>query len=105
MGIYNTFSFIFEGKRFSDLVTNIKRRTAGQTAAMQVFLDTMGEHFREIMNITHAARRNLVEDAAPGEPPVQLRMDYFADPERPTLNYPVFDLMAWKHVVRTVGNY
>lgn len=105
MGIYNTFSFIFEGKRFNDLVSNIERRTAGQTAAMQVFLDTMGEHFREIMNITHAARRDLLENPVPGEPPIQLHMDYFADPERPTLNYPVFDLMAWKHVVRTVGNY
>ena len=105
MGIYNTFSFIFEGKRFNDLLTIIERRTAGQAAAMQAFLETMGGHREEIINITNAARQDLLESPVPGEPPVQLSMDYFADPDHPTLNFPVFDLMAWKHVEKTLGNY
>ena len=105
MGIYNTFSFIFEGKRFNDLITIIERRTAGQAAAMQAFLETMGGHREEIINITNAARQDLLESPVPGEPPVQLSMDYFADPDHPTLNFPVFDLMAWKHVEKTLGNY
>ena len=105
MGIYNTFSFIFEGKRFNDLITIIERRTDGQAAAMQAFLETMGGHREEIINITNAARQDLLESPVPGEPPVQLSMDYFADPDHPTLNFPVFDLMAWKHVEKTLGNY
>ncbi|MBD3870288.1 MAG: succinylglutamate desuccinylase/aspartoacylase family protein, partial [Acidobacteria bacterium] len=41
MGIYNTLSFLFEGKRWDDHTAHIASRTAGQVVAMRSFLETI----------------------------------------------------------------
>ena len=105
MGIYNTFSFIFEGKRFSDLVTNIQRRTAGQVSALKAFLKTMSAHRSEIRKMVHESREKLLAPSQPQDDTVYIQMDYFPDPQRKTITYPVFDLSRWQHTQRQLDHY
>lgn len=104
MGIHNTFSFIIEGKRYGDLLTNIERRTKGQASAMMAFLKTVANHAAEIVPIIRVSRHRL---ASPEEQKkdVVIQMDYFRDPARPTLKFPVFDLYTWHHIEKELENY
>lgn len=104
MGIFNTLSFIIEGKRYGDLLTNIKRRTAGQVSAITAFLRTTANHAFEIKAIVRQARKQLLE-----EPVVSslshIQMDYFPEPEGKKLTFPVFDLYSWHHIEKELENY
>lgn len=92
-GIYNTLSYLFEGKRYGDLTTKIERRTRGQYAAQKSFLQTVAENGKAILHVVNSARRRLKQGGGPSESHV--RMDYFPDPDRKTLSFPVFDLNRW----------
>ncbi len=105
MGIYNTLSFIIEGKRYGDLITNIKRRTEGQEAALISFLETASENSDEILNIVRSAREKSIPSLPKNNRMVDIRMDYFPDQENPTLNFPIFNLYTWQHEVRELENF
>jgi len=101
MGIYNTFSFIFEGKRFADVVVNIERRTLGQVSGMTAFLKTIIKHRTEILDIVHTSRQQLLKNSNP----VHVRMDYYPDSLQPIVNFPIFDLYSWQQTTMKLENY
>ncbi|MFQ6113546.1 MAG: M14 family metallocarboxypeptidase, partial [bacterium] len=105
MGIYNTLSFILEGKRDGDLITNIERRTNGQISAITAFLNTVASHRTEIMNIVRSAREKLLQQSQPSNGYYHVQMDYFSDPAQESLTLPVFDLYKWDHVEKQLENY
>jgi hypothetical protein len=105
MGIYNTFSFILEGKQYHDMLTRIEHRTNGQFAAISGFLKTVALYRRDIIEIVSSARKTLVETDTAKDVLIPIRMDYFPDPENISITLPVFDLYSWQRVERELGNY
>ncbi len=99
MGIYNTLSFIIEGKRYGSLTNKLEKRTRSQLSIFFAFLQTVSDHSQKIIDIVPAARQKL-----PGEE-TYLRMEYVPDPDHEVLSFPVFDLYQWKHRVRDFKNY
>ncbi|MBN2345670.1 MAG: hypothetical protein JXO51_04705 [Candidatus Aminicenantes bacterium] len=95
LGIYNTLAFILEGKGYGDVDNMLERRRAAQFSALKAFLEVCGEHGPEIMATVRAARSRLIGDVAPGER-AYVRMDYFPDPEHPSIRFPVFNLEKWR---------
>jgi hypothetical protein len=104
MGIYNTLSFLFEGKRWDDHTAHLGRRTAGQVVAMRSFLETVAANADRIRQTVSAARASVTVDTA-GSPMVHIRQDYQPDPARPTVNFPVFDLRTWESREAELGNF
>lgn len=103
MGIYNTLSFLFEGKRWDDHAAHIGQRTKAQVVAMRSFLDTVAANAEVIMEIVSTARTSLTAAAGPSR--IHIRQDYRPDPERPTLHYPVFDLRTWASREAELDNF
>lgn len=99
LGIYNTLSFILEGKGYGDMANELERRSAAQLSAMTALLGIAAEKSREIMDMVHTARAALLKEVAPGER-AYVRMDYFPDPARPSIAFPVFDLVKWQAEIR-----
>ncbi|MCW8926096.1 MAG: DUF2817 domain-containing protein, partial [Xanthomonadales bacterium] len=95
LGIYNTLSFIIEGKRYGNLINEIEKRTSGQVSAMLNFLATVDAHANDILSIVRDARKHMTDQRLS-----YIQMDYFPDPDEPTLNFPVFDLNSWTHTER-----
>jgi hypothetical protein len=104
MGIYNTLSFLIEGKRWDDPGAHVDSRTADQVVAMRSFLETVAIHAEEIRGTVGSARALLTADDSE-LPPVHIRQDYAPDPERPTVSYPIFDLRAWASREAELGNF
>jgi hypothetical protein len=100
MGIYNTLSFIFEGKRYGNLTNEIEKRTRGQVSAIINFLDTAGRNAGQVLAVVNQARQEMAQ-----QDQSYLQMDYFFDPDRPTLKFPVFDLETWSHTYRELPFY
>jgi hypothetical protein len=99
LGIYNTFSFILEGKGYGEKANMLERRSAAQLSAMTAFLETAAGKSLEIMGMVRSARISLLKDVAVDERAF-VRMDYFPDPARPSVAFPVFDLVKWQAEVR-----
>ncbi|HVO76116.1 MAG TPA: M14 family zinc carboxypeptidase [Ignavibacteriaceae bacterium] len=59
MAILNSFSFILEGRNGRDSLDNIKRRTEGQAAAMEGFLEFIYRNKDEIKTMVHKEREKL----------------------------------------------
>jgi hypothetical protein len=104
MGIYNTLSFLFEGKRWDDHGAHIASRTDGQVVAMRSFLETVAANAELIRATVSAARASLTAPDAE-LPPIHIRQDYAPDPERATVRYPVFDLRTWSGREAELGNF
>jgi hypothetical protein len=104
MGIYNTLSFIFEGKRWDDHTAHIQTRTDGQVVAMRSFLETVAENAVKIRDTVDEARQGLVAVDG-GKSPIHIRQDYAPDPERPTVHFPIFDLMTWSSRETDLENF
>jgi hypothetical protein len=105
MGIYNTLSFIIEGRRFDDPRQNIKHRTLGQEAAILSSLQTVAGHQAEILSLVQTARNRLSDTADVYNRTARIQMDYFPDSARKTCVLPVFDFYRWKVVNKNLGNY
>lgn len=105
MGIYNTLSFIIEGRRFDDPRQNIKHRTLGQEAAILSFLQTVAAHSGEIIALVNDARQKLLDNRDNYNKVSRIQMDYFPDTAHKTCPFPVFDLYKWKTVTKALGNY
>jgi hypothetical protein len=103
MGIYNTLSFLFEGKRWDNHTAHIGRRTRAQVVAMQSFLEAVAANAELIFETVSTARASLA--AAGGPSRVHIRQDYRPDPERPILRYPIFDLRTWASREAELGNF
>lgn len=95
MGIYNTLSFIIEGKRYGNLINEIEKRTKGQVSAILSFLETANRHAGDMLSIVTQARVRMAELQES-----YIQMDYYADPNNPILTFPVFDLKTWTHTNR-----
>lgn len=100
LGIYNTLSFIIEGKRYGNLINEIEKRTRGQVSAMLNFLATVDRHAGEVLSIVEQARLRMTDQHLS-----YIQMDYFPDENKPTLNFPVFDLESWTHMERELPFY
>lgn len=105
MGIYNSLSFIIEGKRYGDLLTNIEKRTKAQVSAIMGFLKTVAAHSVEIAQTVRLSRRRLVDTAYLVKNDVAIQMDYFRDATQTALTFPVFDLYTWHHGEKKLENY
>jgi hypothetical protein len=104
MGIYDTLSFLFEGKRWTDQTAHIESRAHGQLVAMKAFLATAAANAATIKTAVRGARSALLDESTP-LPPSHVRQDYGPDPERPTLHYPIFDLSTWSRRVAELDNF
>jgi hypothetical protein len=100
LGIYNSLSFIIEGKRYGNLTNEIEKRTKGQVSAMLNFLRTTDRHAGEMLAIVKQARMDMSDKGQS-----YLQMEYFPDIHRPVLNFPVFDLNSWTHTYRDLEFY
>ncbi len=103
-GIYNTFSFVLEGKRYADVLSNIKRRVESQVSALEAFLNTITEYDSEIKDIINNSRKHILEPADQSRNLIHLQMDYFPDPDYQAVYFPLFDLYKWAPVNRKVKN-
>ena len=99
LGIYGTLSFILEGKGYDDMANMLERRSAAKLSALTAFLRTAAAKNAEILDMVRSARAALLKEVAPGER-AYVRMDYFPDPARPSIAFPVFDLVKWQAEVR-----
>jgi hypothetical protein len=99
LGIYGTLSFILEGKGYDDMANMLERRSAAKLSALTAFLRTAAAKNAEILAMVRSARAALLKEVAPGER-AYVRMDYFPDPTRPSIAFPVFDLVKWQAEVR-----
>jgi len=104
MGIYNTLSFIIEGKRYGDLTTEIKRRTEGQIAAIESFLSVIAENRDNILKTVSTSRKAIINNLFL-EKSIALQMDYFTDNNNNTIMFPVFNLYNWHHEIKELNNY
>ena len=100
MGMYNTLSFIFEGKRYGNLINEIEKRTRGQVSAILNFLATAGRNAGQVLAVVNRARQGMAQ-----QDQSYVQMDYFFDPDKPTLKFPVFDLESWTHTHRELPFY
>jgi len=100
MGIYNSLSFIIEGKRYGNLTNEIERRTNGQVSAMINFMKTTDRHAGQMLSLAREARLRMldVEQSL-------IQMDYYPDEDNPTLNFPVYDLNTREHTMRELDHF
>jgi hypothetical protein len=104
LGIYGTLAFILEGKRYGTVDNMLERRSATQLSAMTAFLLVAAARGNEIIDLVRAARAGLLQEVAAGERAF-VRMDYFPDPARPSIAFPVFNLAEWKAETREWKNF
>lgn len=90
MGIYNSLSFLIEGKNGLTVEENIRERARQQLETMKAFLMFASENAAEIRQMVEAERMKLSGEGAPSE--VSLVMDYVPDPDRPTVSVGVIDI-------------
>ena len=107
MGIFNTFSFILEGKKYGGLLTHLKKRTLAQITALKAILSSVSENAGEIKRITANSRNKLLipPDSGSGNPLVHLQMDYFPAKNSPEIRFPVFDLYEWIPAELKIDNF
>lgn len=104
LGIYDTLAFILEGKRYGAVDNMLERRAASQLSAMTAFLREASRRAPEILSLVGAARARLLAPVAPGERAF-VRMDYFPDPARPAVTFPVFNLQEWRAETQEWKNF
>ena len=104
LGIFNTLSFILEGKQYSDVINHVESRTYGQLVAITSFLYTVAENSREILEIVSTARQNLVSVEKSNDR-IYLQMDYYPDSTQARVEFPVFNLFSWKEENRMMENF
>ncbi len=83
MGIYNSLSYLIEGRNGLAVEDDIRERAREQLETMKAFITFAGDHAAEVKELVARERAALRGEAAPRE--VALVMDYVADPETPTV--------------------
>jgi hypothetical protein len=106
LGIYNTFSFILEGKRYGDVTNMLQRRTQAQLTALIAFLDVVDENREKILTITERSRQLLLNPQDAGSSPEMfIHMDYYPDSTRKVVPFPIFDLYTWRPETRDLAPF
>jgi hypothetical protein len=105
LGIFNTFSFILEGKQYVNLLTEIESRTRGQVTAMTAFLRTVSVDSREIMGIVKTSRQAILNPDAEAGRRAYIQMDYYPDSSSNTIRFPVFNLEKWQKETKELKNF
>ena len=96
-GIYNTFSFILEGKRYGDAANMLQRRTQAQFETMLAFLEQIDNARKDILAITKSTRGLLTQPVTATErEEVVIQMDYFPDSTRTSVSFPIFNFSTWR---------
>jgi hypothetical protein len=90
MGIYNSLSFLIEGRNGLTVESNIRERTRQQLETIKAFLDFFGRHAVEVGEMVEEERRALEEGDISDQ--VALVMDYVPDPARPQVTVGVIDM-------------
>jgi hypothetical protein len=103
MGIYNTLSFIQEGKRYADQITHAERRADSQMTGMLALLETVARNAHDVIETVERCRERIMTRGAYQWAHVQ--MDYFPDPAEPTVPFPIFDLYEWRHAERELEHF
>ncbi len=101
LGICNTLSFIVEGKRGEDTLSNMKNRAWSQYYTALGILSMANEWAGEINRIVHHCREKLLD--LPPDHKVSVRMDHFQS-EIP-LYYPLKSLNTGNDTVFIVENF
>lgn len=83
-GIYNSLSFLIEGRNGLTVEENIQERARQQLETMKAFLGYFGAYAEEVKELVEEEREKLAGPNPPAE--VHLVMDYVPDPERPTVS-------------------
>ena len=104
LGIFNTLSFILEGKQYADVMGQIESRTYSQLEAITSFLQTVSENSRQILDIVTTARQQLFS-APPDSDRLYLQMDYYPDSTQAKVEFPVFNLNSWQQENRAMENF
>lgn len=105
LGIFNTFSFILEGKQYVNLLTDIESRTRGQLVAITAFLRTVSAHSQEILQSIQAARQEVLNPEKQPEKRAYIQMDYYPDSSNITIRFPVFNLENWQKETKELKNF
>ena len=105
MGIYNTFSYILEGKKYKGQLTNLEKRTKAQLTAMNAFVGVISAHADEIKTIARRSRQDILEPADLNNSMVHLQMDYFPAEKASDELFPVFDLKEWSPTTMKIDNF
>lgn len=103
-GIYNTLSFILEGRKWVEGSRELERRTKGQLAAIRAFLGVVAGRSAEILSLVREERAQLLEGSDPDRRAF-IQMDYCPDPSRLTFSLPIVDLQSGLAGIRAMGNY
>ncbi|OGB66086.1 MAG: hypothetical protein A2Y94_09365 [Caldithrix sp. RBG_13_44_9] len=104
LGIFNTLSFILEGKQYSDVINHIESRTYGQLATITAFLQTVAENSSEILEMVSTARQELLS-AEKSTDRIYLQMEYYPDSTQAKVEFPVFNLSSWQQENRVMENF
>ncbi len=88
LAILNTFSFILEGRNGRDVNDGLERRTAGQLAAIESFLEFVNRNNTEIRSLVRSGRERITRSTEP----VVTQMDYVY--EGATIDVPVRTLFT-----------
>jgi len=97
MGLYNTVSFIQEGKQYGGLTDNLELRTRSQASGMLALLRAVADRADTIMAVVRRTRTRIIRGDYTWS---HVQFDYFPDAARPTITLAVFDLYQWRRVER-----
>jgi len=103
MGIYNTLSFILEGRNGETVEQHIHERAREQLATIEAFLTFFAENAAEARSLVREEREKLRSGSA--SPRVHLVMDYIKDPAHPSISIEVIDLNTNRKMRRTFDNF
>ncbi len=103
MGIYNSLSFLTEGRNGLTVESDIRERARQQLETIKAFLTFLGDNASEVKGLVEAERGNLTLSTLP--PEVALVMDYVPDPERPDLTVGVIDVETGEARTMAVGSF
>jgi hypothetical protein len=103
MGIYNSLSFLSEGRNGLTVEADIRERTRQQLETMKAFATFFSENAAEVKGLVEAERAKLAGDGL--VPEVALVMDYEQDPDRPTVTVGVVDVQTGARETRTFENF
>ncbi len=103
MGIYNTLSYLIEGRNGMTVEDGIRERTRQQLETMKAFLGFLSENAGEVKRLVEAERDSLTGKSV--TPEVALVMDYVKDPARPSVTVGVIDIQTGAKETRTYDDF
>lgn len=103
LGIYNTLSFLIEGRNGLTVEQDIRERTRQQLETMKAFATFFSENAAEANGLVEAERAKLTGEGASRE--VALVMDYVKDPSQPSVTVGVVNLETGLEEDRTFQEF